>query len=236
MTLNDERPAFTPEQISELKMLGVIDEQISHLERDLPLIKGWLNSPAKMSDVRVALKALADLLDKTAKAIELRLTDHSFDLAGKEARTRVQIAAVDYDESPYGHVLSEALDAIRPALMATNSALKDLPNKRRQPSTADPFVIERIHQAITRGWGEKYNPVRDHDSNDPSPPSPRPQPTDKQLYPFEVSHSEAKFKGVARIVFDVCLGKDNHDPAAAIRAYLSDRNAALRRGSETQAD
>ena len=233
MALSDQGPAFTPEQISALKELGVIAEQLSRLERDLPLIETWLNTPAKMSDVRDTLKGLADSLDKTAKAIERISIDHAFDLAGKEARTRIQIAALDYDGSPYGHVLSQALEAIRPALQATNSALGDLPKTRRQSSIADPFVIERIHTALTGGWGEKYFPVRDRDLDDPSPPNPLPSPP---LYPFKVSYSKAGFLEVAQIVFETCLGKVDHDPKPAIRAYLSKMKAAPERRNEVEVE
>jgi len=49
---------FSPDQVAELKGLGLIDEQVAELEARLPTIAGWLRPVAAASEVRAQLKAL----------------------------------------------------------------------------------------------------------------------------------------------------------------------------------
>ncbi|OXE35180.1 MAG: hypothetical protein CGW95_15495 [Phenylobacterium zucineum] len=108
-------------------------------------------------------------------------------------------------------VMGLSPEALESALATLASAISDIPTAKRQPTTADPYVIGLIDQALKYGWGLRYYPVRDAGWTFPRHLIPKPKMPEIPKYEFEPSLGK-KFRRLAQIVLRCALGRKSITP------------------------
>jgi hypothetical protein len=232
--------AFDASQLRELKMLGVLDSQVSRLLNILPLCQARVLRPPDRNSVLGLLEAIAGAGAKLDRALAAVTSEGARSAAKREARAQILLAGFERREAsnwPINHE-GEArrgrsvddLAAARAALLVLNqstraalTSLRSEPQRRRRSATPEP--VRLINDALLRGWGEAYYPVGTGEYTSPQAPVP-PVPA----YPLAPSSSPtSRFRQVVSICYQAFLGVDDADPERAIKSYLKIRSAALRR-------
>lgn len=156
MAHNDTRQGFTAWQREELSGLGLVAEQVAHLEHNALRAISWrLRPPPRMADVREILGGLAKALD----AVE-RLYVQMYTLgtsAHVEAASRLDTAQEAQGFNPLSH---EGMDKLHDSLDAATSivsrALQDLPKDQRRRRLDYPLFVRKILWDLQAGHAEHF--------------------------------------------------------------------------------
>jgi hypothetical protein len=225
------RPDFTPDQVRELKSLGLCDEQVGELRTALIEVRRGLFKRAARNDVKVVLNDVEKLSTELMHLLGAIAAPP--DAARAEALARIEEGYWQgeriHDDGPTSmHHLIPRLHALAAAARAGVVALPSVPTRH---NSADPRPIRWIESALLDGWIKVHGPhvgtthgpetladmVADAKANPPAPP-----------YPAEFSASRSPgsvFSRVAGICY-VAVG-GNPDPDRAIRNYLEIERATF---------
>jgi len=216
------RPNFTPDQVRELRRLGLCDEQVGELRMALIEVSRTLFKRAGRNDVKAVLNDVQKLSTELIRLLGTIAAPP--DAARGEALGRIEEGYWQgdrlHDDGPTSmHHVIPRLHALAAAARAGVVALPSAPTRSRN---ADPRPIARIRDALLFGWVKVHGPrvgtthghetlsdmVADAKANPPAPPFP------KKLRPSRVG----AFSEIAGICY--AAAGSEYQPDAAIRNYL----------------
>lgn len=201
---SDSRPQFTQAQRDILKNQGLIDEQIKELETILPLCRAWLRNLPTMTEVREGLRDLDKAISKTRRLISKAHNATQRTPGQNEILQR--LFSADYEENHSLETISKTMETLAQMQSITNRALTDLPREQRRHTSANPYPVQCIDNALVKGFIKGGDP--------PFPP-----------YTLKRSSSpNCPYRNIICICYEA-MGFDNADPERAIRNFLKLKNS-----------
>lgn len=200
-----ELPAFSPDDLEELSVLGLSDDQIAELLRRLNRARWHIRPLAPRNEVQSELASIVYALEAAAKAVQkLRSPKSPAQVEALGRYTAARLPWMIADPDRWGAKATEDLVLpLQGALQRAREALTTLPTsqRRRRASAFGPMAVD---VSLRTGWGL-------------DPYILGVTPSD---YPFRPSISPAsRFYAVTAVCYRVLTGAP-HEPERAIRAYL----------------
>jgi hypothetical protein len=204
-------PWFCADQLSDLKRLGVVKAQIAELETVLPacLLVSARHTP--LQDVRGELISTKIAIKGAKSKIQRLSLQRGMTAAAFEARERVQLASHKLGRGFRFEEITKALESLEALETAVRQAITDLGDRQRRMTTAEPWPIQLIHEALVRGWGKDGKDIKT-------------RPFPKIMSP-SLSHTPTSKRSVFSQVVSICYQAasprvENEGQERAIRAYL----------------
>lgn len=218
--------AFNQAQKKQLAALLVIEEQITALEKVLPVVHAWITNPAPMQDVLDELQGFSNALDGAQRAMSRVLSPLPGIKATLEIQSRLEQAHYLIELRNYQSILNSIENAVKvlePIQKTAAAAINALPRTQRRSNQASPRAIEFIDSALIRSWALVKIPVH-HGEFDPTLESPQCGHT--PLYPHVPSSADnSAFREICRVCYQVITGKQDADPERAIKTFIKQQRA-----------
>ncbi|NYE27316.1 hypothetical protein HDE78_000241 [Rhodanobacter sp. K2T2] len=208
-------PNFTDAQLSQLKDLGVIPEQVENLRFAVALTRAELKDSAARNDVAELLREVGELAEKLA--LRLRALVSQRDVAHSAAHSYIEVAywaKRGNDDGPTSsHHLCPSLDALGES---ARESLALLPSGATRHRTASHRPIEHIDRALRDGWR------RAHGSGVSAYGTPTnvPPPYPGKLKPSVGTSESRVFRQICGICYEAAGYGIDHDPLRAIKTYM----------------
>jgi len=204
---------FSKNQRKDLADLGVIDRQVTELQRVLPSCREDLRDPPTLTDVRDELLDLVRNTEAGSSALQRLATGANSRSAPhlREAVIRVQMASLNLDQDIED--IDLALSALSRIAASAAQALTDVGTEQRRTRRANWRPVHRIHRALILGWGKAHYPrarAEDVVTSLRSPPFPH-IPSTGVKSPFRV---------IVALCFDAIHQSRDSDPERAVKSYV----------------